>query len=68
VVEPLKLIAVAVAGKGGDADLDLKIRGEQDQRGTEDGPQRPGMRREHHLGAGEDAHQQSRQYLTTCSI
>jgi hypothetical protein len=26
------------------------------------------MRREHHLGAGEDAHQQSRQYLTTCSI
>src|SRR5258706_1240249 len=52
----------------GDADLDLKIRGEQDQRGTEDGPQRPGMRREHHPGAGEDAHQQSRQYLTTCSI
>src|SRR6202790_5193016 len=38
----------------GDADLDLKIRGEQDQRGTEDGPQRPGMRREHHPGAGED--------------
>ena len=51
-VEPLKLIAVAVAGKGGDAGLDLKIRGEQDQRGTEDGPQRPGMRREHHLGYG----------------
>src|SRR6202048_1949333 len=38
----------------GDADLDLKIRGEQDQRGTEDGPQRPAMRREHHPGGGED--------------
>src|SRR3981189_815282 len=37
----------------GDAALDLKIRGEQDERGTEDGPRGPGLRREHHPGAGE---------------
>jgi hypothetical protein len=49
-----EIVERPVPAVDGDADLDLKIRCEQDQRGTEDGPRRPGMRREHHPCAGED--------------